>query len=170
MMDDRVRSWSCNPDMHASSVAIWKGGCQWSQQAGGLRPPGDQKKLLGAPGTPMLCPAPSMARDIRHQYTESGDERGGNFTAHADGRRGSSGTGMQVKKGSLQLNGREKITGGQFAGPACPHSFFEAMRAPSASERIFIQQKAGNTGPKPANVPNPQSVPAITRSRPTTFA
>ena len=77
---------------------------------------------------------------------------------------------VPVRKGMLQLNGRMKISGGQFAAPACPHSFLEAMRAPSASERNFIQQKAGYTGPKPANVPKPQSVPAMTRSRPTMLA
>src|SRR5262245_23349520 len=49
----------------------------------------------------------------------------------------------------------------QFA-EARPHNLADAMRAPSASDLSFIQQIDGCTGPKPAKVPKPQSVPAIT--------
>ena len=120
----------------------------------------------------MLCPAPksgmghcTLVYKIRRPAPQTSVLPGRTVSGTR-----SSVNGMPVRKGSLQLNGRKKISGGQFAAPACPHSFFEAMRAPSASERNFIQQKAGNTGPKPANVPKPQSVPAMTRSRPTTLA
>ena len=45
-----------------------------------------------------------------------------------------------------------------------------ARRAPSASEPSLAQQMSGSIAPKPAQVPKPQSVPAITRSGPTISA
>ena len=48
----------------------------------------------------------------------------------------------------------------------CP----EAILAPSAWDRNFAQVTLGTTVSIPAIVPNPQSVPAITLSRPTTSA
>ena len=48
-----------------------------------------------------------------------------------------------------------------------PHRRSLAICAPSTSERNLSQATSGSTGPKPAKVPKPQSVPAMTRSRPT---
>ena len=41
------------------------------------------------------------------------------------------------------------------------------MAAPSAMAANLAQTMSASTAPKPAKVPKPQSVPAITRSRPT---
>ena len=46
----------------------------------------------------------------------------------------------------------------------------EASCAPSTRDLSFRYAMSGSTGPKPAKVPKPQSVPAITRSRPTMLA
>jgi folate-dependent phosphoribosylglycinamide formyltransferase PurN len=46
----------------------------------------------------------------------------------------------------------------------------EASRAPSASADIFAQATPGSTAACPTQVPKPQSVPAMTRSRPTSRA
>jgi CoA-transferase family III len=46
----------------------------------------------------------------------------------------------------------------------------EAIAAPLASARSFRKAITGSTLPWPAKVPNPQFVPAITRSRPTIAA
>src|SRR5690606_28023347 len=54
--------------------------------------------------------------------------------------------------------------------PRYPHSAREAIAAPSTSERSFLNAMSGSTRDVPANVPKPQSVPAITRSRPTISA
>jgi hypothetical protein len=51
-----------------------------------------------------------------------------------------------------------------------PHRYSEAILAPSAWDRNFAQVTVGTTTSIPAIVPNPQSVPAITLSRPTTWA
>lgn len=52
-----------------------------------------------------------------------------------------------------------------------PQSTCEARRAPSAMERSFAHTMPGSTcGLLLANVPKPQSVPAMTFSRPTTSA
>ena len=51
-----------------------------------------------------------------------------------------------------------------------PQSVLLAMRAPSAIAANFIYAISGSTGPKPAKVLKPQSLPAITRSRPTMLA
>jgi hypothetical protein len=51
-----------------------------------------------------------------------------------------------------------------------PHNRRDAMAAPSASDRSLRYVTSGSTGPKPANVPKPQSLPAITRSRPSRSA
>ena len=51
-----------------------------------------------------------------------------------------------------------------------PHRCAEAILAPSAWDRNFAQVTLGTTTSIPATVPNPQSVPAITLSRPTTSA
>jgi class 3 adenylate cyclase/tetratricopeptide (TPR) repeat protein len=53
---------------------------------------------------------------------------------------------------------------------AVPHRYSEAILAPSAWDRNFAQVTVGTTTSIPAIVPNPQSVPAITLSRPTTSA
>jgi hypothetical protein len=53
---------------------------------------------------------------------------------------------------------------------AAPHRCSEAILAPSAWDRNFAQVTVGTTASIPAIVPNPQSVPAITLSRPTTSA
>ena len=53
---------------------------------------------------------------------------------------------------------------------ACFARRIAASSAPRVSDRSFAQAISGCTGPKPANVPMPQSVPAITRSRPTILA
>jgi hypothetical protein len=45
-----------------------------------------------------------------------------------------------------------------------------ARRAPSDSAPSLAQQMSGSTEPNPDHVPNPQSVPAITRSEPTMSA
>lgn len=50
------------------------------------------------------------------------------------------------------------------------HSSREASRAPSTSEPSLAQAMSGSTGVELANVAKPQSVPAITFSRPTTLA
>ena len=48
-----------------------------------------------------------------------------------------------------------------------PQSWREASRAPSAMAWNLAQTMSGSTRERPANVPNPQSVPASTFSRPT---
>jgi hypothetical protein len=50
------------------------------------------------------------------------------------------------------------------------HRYAEAILAPSAWDRNFAHVTVGTTTSIPAAVPNPQSVPAITFSRPTTSA
>lgn len=50
------------------------------------------------------------------------------------------------------------------------HSRLVAISAPSAMARNFAQTTVGTTTFMPAMVPKPQSVPAITLSRPTTSA
>src|SRR5215468_10530870 len=50
------------------------------------------------------------------------------------------------------------------------HSRFDASSAPSTSALSFLNEIAASILPIPANVPKPQSVPAITRSRPTISA
>src|SRR6188472_403439 len=55
----------------------------------------------------------------------------------------------------------------------CPHyrqSFWLASLAPSAMAPSFRYTMSGTTAPNPANVLNPQSDPAMTRSRPTMSA
>ena len=70
----------------------------------------------------------------------------------------------------------EQVTSGRADGPAAPdqaaapHRCSEAILAPSAWDRNFAQVTLGTTTSIPAIVPNPQSVPAITLSRPTTSA
>jgi hypothetical protein len=70
----------------------------------------------------------------------------------------------------------ELVTSGRADGPtapdqaAAPHRCSEAILAPSAWDRNFAQVTVGTTVSIPAMVPNPQSVPAITLSRPTTSA
>src|ERR1700689_2213334 len=55
------------------------------------------------------------------------------------------------------------------AQPARPHNRRDAMRAPSAAAASFPQTISSATYSRPAKVPKPQSVPAITRPRsPTT--
>src|SRR5690606_35047428 len=46
----------------------------------------------------------------------------------------------------------------------------DAIAAPSTSAASFLYATSGATRQSPANVPNPQSAPAITRSRPTMSA
>jgi hypothetical protein len=53
---------------------------------------------------------------------------------------------------------------------AAPHRCCEAILAPSAMARNFAHVTVGTTTSIPAIVPKPQSVPAITLSRPTTSA
>ena len=55
---------------------------------------------------------------------------------------------------------------------ACPRyqSSFEASRAPSARLASFAQTMSGSTAAWPTQVPKPQSVPAMTFSRPTSRA
>ena len=62
--------------------------------------------------------------------------------------------------------------GGGGGGPAYPlaNSLREAISAPSARLPSFAQAISASTAPKPAKVAKPQSVPAITRSRPTMSA
>src|SRR5262249_33680077 len=50
------------------------------------------------------------------------------------------------------------------------NSRFDAIRAPSTSARSFAQATSGCTSSPAPEVPKPQSVPAMTRSRPTTPA
>jgi hypothetical protein len=50
------------------------------------------------------------------------------------------------------------------------HSLPDARRAPSTSALSFLNEIPASIFPIPAKVPNPQSVPAITRSRPTICA
>src|SRR5436190_7822901 len=70
----------------------------------------------------------------------------------------------------------EQVTSGRADGPAAPdqaaapHRCSEAILAPSAWDRNVAQVTVGTTVSIPAMVPNPQSVPAITLSRPTTSA
>ena len=54
--------------------------------------------------------------------------------------------------------------------PAQPQSVRLAISAPSAMLASFAKQIGGWIAPKPAKVPKPQSVAAITRSRPTMSA
>jgi hypothetical protein len=56
------------------------------------------------------------------------------------------------------------------AHAAAPQRCSEAILAPCAWERNLAQVTVGTTVSIPAIVPNPQSVPAITLSRPTTSA
>src|SRR5262249_56023478 len=52
----------------------------------------------------------------------------------------------------------------------CPHSRFVAMRAPSTSASNLAHTTLGWVSVEPANVPKPQSAPAMTFSRPTPWA
>jgi hypothetical protein len=85
------------------------------------------------------------------------------------------------RSGSLAV--RQDLGSSPAAGPAlcakpfppqdqasAPHRCLEAIMAPSAWDRNFAQVTPGTTVSNPATVPNPQSVPAITLSRPTTSA
>src|SRR5207245_7623109 len=56
------------------------------------------------------------------------------------------------------------------AMPSTYHSCCDAMRAPAAIDAILAHAICGSTAEEPAIVPKPQSVPAITFSRPTTPA
>ncbi len=66
--------------------------------------------------------------------------------------------------------GEPDLLGGRGVQAAVPHRCSEAILAPSAWDRNFAQVTVGTTTSIPAMVPNPQSVPAITLSRPTTPA
>jgi hypothetical protein len=61
--------------------------------------------------------------------------------------------------------GSARAVGGELGGKG--QRRLSASAAPSVSVRNFAQQMSGSIGPKPAQVPKPQSVPAITRSGPT---
>jgi predicted dithiol-disulfide oxidoreductase (DUF899 family) len=52
----------------------------------------------------------------------------------------------------------------------CFQNSREAMRAPSTIAAIFAHTTSGSTAACPTHVPNPQSLPAITFSLPTSFA
>src|SRR5262249_21463575 len=83
--------------------------------------------------------------------------------------------GNAVAVALAQLAGDEIIGGVAFVhlsllpgGAVYPHSRALAIAAPSASARNFAQTMLGATiGDAVAAVPKPQSLPAITRSRPT---
>ena len=65
------------------------------------------------------------------------------------------------------------LTRRQAGMAAVPQSFQnsrEAIRAPSAIAAIFAHTTSGSTAACPTHVPKPQSLPAITFSRPTSFA
>lgn len=57
-----------------------------------------------------------------------------------------------------------------YLAPYLPHSRRLAIFAPSTMARSFAQATSGCTSSPAPEVPKPQSVPAITRSRPTTDA
>ena len=69
---------------------------------------------------------------------------------------------------------RDRLYGGDVVAsvhaltPAAQNSRLDASAAPSESDSSFAQQIVGSIGPKPDHVPKPQSVPATTRSGPTT--
>jgi hypothetical protein len=71
----------------------------------------------------------------------------------------------------LRIPGPAACAGtGRVGQAAEPHRCAEAILAPSAWDRNLAQVTLGTTTSIPATVPNPQSVPAITLSRPTTSA
>ena len=69
----------------------------------------------------------------------------------------------------LDPSASEQITCTQLVAKAY-HSLLLAISAPSANVFSLAQTISGSTTPKPAKVEKPQSVPAITRSRPIILA
>jgi DNA-binding LacI/PurR family transcriptional regulator len=77
---------------------------------------------------------------------------------------------LKVHSCFLRTAGGWVTTTSHAAHVAAPQRYSEAILAPSAWERNLAQVTVGTTVSIPAIVPNPQSVPAITLSRPTTSA
>ena len=73
----------------------------------------------------------------------------------------------RVRGSDGQHRGVPRHGRGAGIGRADHHNCLDASRAPSLSEASFIQTILVSTCTRPANVPKPQSMPAMTFSRPT---